>query len=104
MVRFPNGVCNLPDPADLGPNCVPKLNLNIIVRNEQNIVKQNVTLRAVCNLSNVVKAYGIDFKAPPGFYDEILGTFSQPWLFYLEIGPGMSTLSETWGGLDVNWI
>ena len=103
MARFPDGVCNLPDPADLGPNCLPKLNLAIVVRSEQMTV-QNVTLEAARGLSQIAESYGVDYSTQDGFYDEILGTASNPWLFYLEVGPGMSTRSGFKGSLDLNWF
>jgi hypothetical protein len=103
MARFPDGVCNLPDPADLGPNCLPKLNLAIMVKSEQ-ISVQNITLQAARGLSKLAESYGVDYTTQDGFYDETLGINSIPWLFYLEVGPGMSTRSGFKGNLDVNWF
>ncbi len=104
MARFPDGVCNLPDPADLGPKCLPKLNLAIVVRSESKRVESNLTLQAARGLSDIVAAYGLDYTTQPGFYDEKLEAFATPWLFYLEVGPGMSTRSGPAGSLDLNWI
>jgi hypothetical protein len=101
MARFPDGVCNLPDPEQSGPGCTPKLNV-VLSKLGANGVTNDVTIEGARGVSRIAKRFGLDYSMQEGFYDEILGIPSTPWLFYLQVDAGMSTQAS--GGLLVNWI
>jgi hypothetical protein len=102
MARFPDGVCNLPDPELPGPGCTPKLNIAISKLGANGVTTNDITLDGARGLNRIAKKFGLDYSMQEGFYDEILGIPANPWLFYLQVEPGMST--QATGGLLVNWI
>ncbi len=102
MARFPDGVCNLPDPETSGPKCTPKINLLISVLGDKGESKSDITIQAARGLKKIAQKFDVDYSKQEGFYDEILGIASDPWLFYLQVEGGMST--QATGGLILNWI
>ncbi len=102
MARFPDGVCNLPDPELSGPGCTPKLNIVLSKLGANDAITSDVTLQGARGVARIAKKFGLDYSMQEGFYDEILGIPSIPWLFYLQVEAGMSTQSS--GGLQINWL
>ena len=102
MARFPDGVCNLPDPEISGPGCTPKINLLISVLGDKGQSKSDITIEAARGLKKIAEKFDVDYSKQEGFYDEVLGIASNPWLFYLQVEGGMSTKAT--GGLILNWI
>jgi hypothetical protein len=102
MARFPDGVCNLPDPELSGAGCTPKLNIVVSKLGANGATTSDITLEGARGVARIAKKFGLDYSTQEGFYDEILGIPSKPWLFYLQVEAGMSTQSS--GGLLVNWI
>jgi hypothetical protein len=102
MARFPDGVCNLPDPELAGPGCTPKLNIAISKLGANGVTVNQITLEGARGVAKIAKKFGLDYSMQEGFYDEILGIPANPWLFYLQVEAGMSTQAA--GGLQVNWI
>ena len=102
MARFPDGVCNLPDPELSGPKCTPKINIAISKLGANGATTNDITLDGARGLSKITKKFGLDYTKQEGFLDDKLGIPANPWLFYLKTDPGMST--QATGGLLVNWI
>jgi hypothetical protein len=102
MARFPDGVCSLPDPELSGPGCTPKLNVVLTKLGANGATVSDITLEGAKGVARIAKKFGLDYSMQEGFYDDLLGIPSTPWLFYLQVEAGMSTQAS--GGLLVNWI
>jgi hypothetical protein len=97
MARFPDGVCNLPDPATAGPMCTPQIEVSLTIKKDGQ-TQRNKVVRASSSMQTVQDQYSVDFSWQPEFYDQN-GYFVKPWIFLLQVEAGMATTR-----LDVNWI
>ena len=98
MARFPDGVCNMPDPGMLGDQCLPKI--EVALRITANGKTQNgLVLDAARDLSTLQNDYNVQFSDQPEFLDQITSGFSYPWVFVLQVDAGVATPD-----LDVNWM
>jgi hypothetical protein len=98
MARFPDGVCNLPDPYTLGDQCTPKIEvaLRISVGGKQ---QNGLVLNAARDLRKIETDYNILFEDQPEFHDQLTNRFAYAWIYLLQVDAGISTTN-----LDVNWI
>ena len=94
MARFPDGVCVI-DPGTAGTLCTPTIGL-VLTSKENNM--PFYPLKASTSMQSVEDQWNVDFRSQHQFYDAN-GNFQKPWIFLLQVGPGMSTTQ-----LDVNWI
>eukprot|EP00291_Cryptomonas_curvata_P009097 CAMPEP_0172190890 /NCGR_PEP_ID=MMETSP1050-20130122/23372_1 /TAXON_ID=233186 /ORGANISM="Cryptomonas curvata, Strain CCAP979/52" /LENGTH=835 /DNA_ID=CAMNT_0012865829 /DNA_START=620 /DNA_END=3127 /DNA_ORIENTATION=- len=98
MARFPDGVCNLPDPKMLGDQCTPKI--EVALRISKDGKPQNgLVLDAARDLRKLETDFNIFFEDQPEFLDQSMNGFAYAWVFPLQVDEGISTTN-----LDVNWI
>jgi hypothetical protein len=84
MARFPDGVCNLPDPYTLGEQCTPKIEVSL--RKSVGGKQQNgLVLDAAGDLRKIESDYNILFEDQPEFLDQLTNGVACAWVFLLQL-------------------